>query len=59
MNIEEFKKKAVAAGMSKFQLSTEKMPREDMFVIGADFLDRLHAQLYPNKEKDNEVPMGT
>lgn len=42
MKIEEFKALAVKAGMSKFQLSNETMPREDMFVIGADFLDRLY-----------------
>jgi hypothetical protein len=56
ITIEEFRALAVQAGMGKFQLRAETMPREDMFIIGADFLDRLHAVLFHQKEILYEHP---
>ena len=45
MNIEEFKAAAAKAGMAKFYLKAETAPRDDMFVVGVDFVERLHAEM--------------
>ena len=45
MQIEELMAAAAKAGMAKFYLKAETAPRDDMFVVGADFVERLHAEL--------------
>ena len=47
VTIDQLRKAAEKAGMSKFMfLDDEKGPKKDVpYVIGHDFLERLHAQL--------------
>lgn len=47
MTYDEFRALAAKAGLAHFWLDGDTMPRADMFIIGADFLSRLHSELAP------------
>jgi len=53
VTIEQLREAAEKAGMAKFWcIADPDKPRTDMVLVGADFLERIHAQLVKNERPD-------